>query len=224
MSSSNARNIVELRQLLAAKFPGVKMSAERPDGMARRWSTGVAQIDSLLEGGLPKGGITEIVSGGVSCGTSLFLSALLERAHASGEWIALVDGSDAFDPTGLDNELLSRLLWVRCPNAKEAINAADLLVHDGTVSLVMLDLLFSAPAQIRKTPSSTWFRLQRVLENTSTAFVVLTPEHMISNATARLTLEKRFSLESLDHRRETLLAQVAPAIVEPATQRIVKMA
>src|SRR5688500_9537388 len=130
MSSSNARNIVELRQLLAAKFPGVKMSAERPDGMARRWTTGVAQIDLLWEGGLPKGGITEVVSGGVSCGTSLFLSALLERAHASGEWIALVDGSDAFDPTGLDNELLSRLLWVRCPNAKEAINAADLLVHD----------------------------------------------------------------------------------------------
>ena len=33
MSSANARNIVELRQLLANKFPGVKMSADPRTGV-----------------------------------------------------------------------------------------------------------------------------------------------------------------------------------------------
>jgi hypothetical protein len=224
MSSSNARNIVELRQLLAARFPGVKMSAEARETIARRWSTGVPRIDSLLEGGLPKGAITEIVSSGIASGTSLFLSSLLEHARLNGEWVALVDGNDSFDPSNLENDILSRLLWVRCTSAKDAVKATDMLLHDGTLSLVILDLLFSPAAQLRKIPSSTWFRLHRILDDNATAFVVLTPEHMISNAAARVTLEKRFSLESLEQRRETLLAQVAPAADEGKTQRIVKIA
>jgi hypothetical protein len=222
MSSVNARNIVELRQLLAARFPGVKMSADPRETIANRWLTGIPQIDSL--GGLPKGAITEIASTGVASGTSLLLHTMIERAHANGEWIALVDGSDSFDPTALENNILSRLLWVRCADAKQAVRSADLLLHDGTLPLVVLDLLFNPPVQLRKTPSSTWFRLQRILESTSTAFVVLSPEHMISNAALCLKLEKRFSLESLDHRRETLLAQIAAAPAEHANQRIVKIA
>ena len=224
MSSVNARNIVELRQLLAEKFPGVKMSADPRERIANRWPTGVAQVDALLEGGLPKGAITEIVSSGISSGSALFLTALLERARENGEWLALVDASDSFDPAALENDVLSRLLWVRCRDAKEAVKATDMVLHDGTLSLVVLDLLFSPAIQLRKTPSSTWFRLQRILQNNSTAFVVLSPVHMISNAAARITMEKRFSLDSLEQRRETLLRQVAPAAIEPATQRIVKIA
>jgi hypothetical protein len=224
MSSSNARNIVELRQLLAARFPGVRMSAERPEGISNHFPTGLPRLDSLLDGGLPRGAITEIVSPGIASGTSLLIASLLERARESGEWIALIDSADSFDPTPFPNETLSRLLWVRCNDPRQAVKATDLLLHDGTLSIVVLDLIFSRPNQIRKTPSSTWFRLQRILENTSTAFVVLAPEHMISNAVARCTLEKRFSLESLDHRRETLLAQVAPTPLETGKQRIVKMA
>jgi hypothetical protein len=98
-----------------------------------------------------------------------------------------------------------------------------MLLHDGTLSLVVLDLLFSPPVQLRRTPSSTWFRLQRILESNATAFVVLCPEHMISNAAVRLRLEKRFSLGALDQPRETLRAQVAPA-AEAAAPRIVKIA
>ncbi len=224
MSSTNARNIVELRQLLAARFPGVRMSAERPETISDRWPTGVPQIDSLLEGGLPKGAITEIVSTGIASGSSLFVSNLVQRAHANGEWLALVDASDSFDPAALNSESLSHLLWVRCTNTKDAMKATDMLLHDGTLSLVVLDLLFSPPAQLRKIPSSTWFRLQRILENNSTAMVILSPDHMITNATARLTLQKRFTLDSLEHRRETLLAQIAPALPEITAQRFVKIA
>lgn len=224
MSSSNARNIVELRQLLAEKFPGVRHTAERPEAIASRCPTGVAQIDSLLEGGLPKGAITEITSPGTSSGTGLFLASLLEQAHARGEWIALVDGSDAFDPSGLDQSLLSKLLWVRCESAPDAMKATDMLLHDGTIPVVALDLLFCPAAQLRKVPSSTWFRLQRTLESNSTALVVLAREHMIGNATARLDLKKRFGLDALEQRRERLVAQIAPSVPEIASRRIVKIA
>jgi hypothetical protein len=224
MSSHNARNIVELRQLLASKFPGVKMSAEPRQRIANRWPTGIPRLDAALEGGFPKGAITEIISSGTATGASLLIASLLERARASGEWLALVDAADSFDPTALENDLLARLLWVRCNHAKEAVKSADMLLHDGTLSLVLLDLLFAPAIQLRKTPSSTWFRLQRILANNATALVVLAPEHLITNAAARVTLEKRFSLDALDQRRETLLPQVAPAIPHSATERIVKIA
>jgi hypothetical protein len=135
-----------------------------------------------------------------------------------------VDAADSFDPTGLDDEGLSRLLWVRCANAKEGIKATDMLLHDGTISVVALDLLFCAPAQLRKIPSSTWFRLQRILAYNSTALMVLAPEHMISNANARLVLEKRFALDSVDQARETLEAQIAAAVPEIGARRMVKIA
>ena len=224
MSSSNARNIVELRQLLANKFPGVKMSADARVAISNRWVTGIERIDHFLEGGLPKGGISEIVSSGIASGTSTLLAALIENARENGEWVALVDGSDSFDPGNLDNDVLSRLLWVRCKTPKDAVKATDMLLHDGTLSLIVLDLLFSPTKDIRRIPSSTWFRLQRILDNTSTAFVVFATGHTISNASARLTLEKQFSLESLDHSRERLVTQVSPTAIVPAEQRIVKIA
>ena len=123
MSSSSAKNIVELRELLAAKFPGVRMSAERPETISDRWPSGLPGIDAALEGGLPKSAITEIVSSGIASGSSLFLSALVERAHANGQWMALIDASDSLDPMTLDPGSLSRLLWVRCTQAKDAVKA-----------------------------------------------------------------------------------------------------
>lgn len=224
MSSENARNIVELRQLLAAKFPAVRMSVERPEVISDSWPTGLPQIDSILSGGLPKGGITEITSTGIASGSSLVFSTLLQRAYAQGQWLALIDGSNSFDPSTLDPESLSRLLWVRCSNAREAIKAADLLLHDGTLSVVALDLLFCPAIQIRKIPSSTWFRLQRILDHSATALVVLTPEHFITNARARLQLERRFTLESIEQNRETLLAQIVATRPEIASRRLVKTA
>src|SRR5688572_3272405 len=142
MSSQTARNIVELRQLLAERFPGVRMSTERPETIAQHCPTGIPQIDSLLRGGLPKGAITEITSSGISSGSLLFLASLLREASQRGEWLAIVDATDSFDPTGLDPESLSRLLWVRSSNPKDAIKATDMLLHDGTISIVALDLLF----------------------------------------------------------------------------------
>lgn len=224
MSSPNAKNIVELRQLLAAKFPGVRHSAERRESMAPRVPTGVPAIDAQLDGGLPKGAITEVTSSGISCGTALFFNSLLHEAHGRGEWVALVDGCDAFDPGTVPAEALSRLIWVRSSDAKDAVKATDILVHDGSVGIVVVDLLFCPAAQLRKIPSSTWFRLQRILENNATALVVMAAEHMVSNADAQVRLQKRFGLDALARARETLLVQIAPEVPETINKRIVKSA
>lgn len=221
--STRPKNVVELRRELAEKFPGVRMSAGPRETLVPRWPTGLAHWDELLGGGLPKSAITEVVSSGVACGSSLLIAALVQQSCARGEWLGLIDGADSFDPSALANEDLERLLWIRCANAREAIKAADLVLHDGTAALAILDLTFCAPPQMRGVPSSTWFRLERLTENIATALLVLTPQAMISNAEVRLKLEPRYSLESLELPQETLLNQLQP-VTARASVRIVKTA
>ena len=223
MSSNSARNIVELRRVLAERFPGVKMSAGPQETLAKRWQTGVANVDGVLAGGLAKRAITEVVSRGTGCGGSLLIAAMVRQARQNGEWLALVDGSDSFDPSALENPELERLLWLRCREAREAIKAADLLLHDGTAAVTVLDLTLCAAQQLRRIPSSTWFRLERLVENTASALLVMTPQAMVSNAEVRLRLEPRYSLEALDQTQTTLLAQLAPEIGKGAGS-IVKIA
>jgi recombination protein RecA len=77
--------------------------------------TGIAAIDALLEGGLPLGGITEVVGQESSGRTALALS-FVATMTAAGKVCAWIDVSNALDPesaaaAGVD---LARLLWVRC--------------------------------------------------------------------------------------------------------------
>ena len=81
-------------------------------------STGLADLDALIGGGLPRGGISEITGEASSGGTSVILS-LLAEATARGEVAAYIDVSDCLDPlsaaaAGVE---LERLLWVRCGQA-----------------------------------------------------------------------------------------------------------
>ncbi len=77
--------------------------------------TGVAEIDALLEGGLPVGTITEMV-GPESSGRTAVALSFVSRVTRSGSVCAWIAACDALCPesaaeAGVD---LSRLLWVRC--------------------------------------------------------------------------------------------------------------
>ena len=77
-------------------------------------SSGVREIDALT-GGLPRGCLTEICGPASSGRTSILLAALAAATRRQ-EVCALVDISDAFNPSsaaaaGMDFE---RLLWIRC--------------------------------------------------------------------------------------------------------------
>jgi hypothetical protein len=210
VSLSKANNIVELRQLLAEKFPGTRMAAGHPPRIAGRWQTGLPQFDALLDGGLAKSAITEIVSSGVGSGSALLIGALLRQARENGQWMALIDAANSFDAAAYENDVLSRLLWVRCSDAREGIKAADIVLQDGSMTIAVLDMTVCPAKQIRRTKASTWFRLQRIVEGTPTVFVVMTPEPVVSNAEIRLSLERQFGFESLEMMRDLLEARISP--------------
>jgi hypothetical protein len=184
-------NIIELRNLLAERFPQPVIAPQS------RIASGVAPLDEACGGGLPKGAITELTSPNLSAGTALLIARLLEAADREHYFLALIDGRDSFDPQPLGNARLRNLLWVRCRKTADAVKAADLLLRDGNFPLVVLDLVLNAADELRKIPQSSWYRLQRLVEPAPTAFLVLTRRSMISSAQTKLVLENNWQLADL---------------------------
>jgi hypothetical protein len=184
--------ILDLRKLLAERFP------QPFTPPALRFPTGLPLIDEAIGGGLPKSAITELSSPKVSAGSALLLYALLQSAQRAGHFLALVDGRDSFDPQSLGNERLRNLLWVRCTKALDAVKAADLLLRDGNFTLVVLDLVLNASAELRKIPQTSWYRLQRLVETAPAAFLVLTRASIISSAQLKLSLDNAWTLADLE--------------------------
>jgi len=150
---------------------------------------GIPQLDAAL-GGIPRGALTEIC-GPPSSGRSTLLDSVLAKASAEGEFCALVDACDAFDPdsAAAAGVVLDQLLWVRCGrNVEHALKAADLVLHAGGFGVVALDLCEVAPRDVRRIPLSCWYRFRRVVEGTSTAFLVLEQE-TYARQCASLSLE-----------------------------------
>src|SRR5512139_871715 len=139
--------------------------------------TGIAALDRLLDGGFPRGQLSEVV-GARSSGRTSVAVAMLAAAIARGELVALVDALDMFDPSsaaaaGID---LARLLWIRGEGVDRAIKALNLVLQAGGFGLVVLDLAEVPAATIRCLPFTTWLRLQRVLEGSATACIVMGAE------------------------------------------------
>jgi hypothetical protein len=202
-------NVIQLRQLLAERFPGICTHAA--DWRPHRGNfkpTGLAQLDAALDGGLGKGALTEIVAERAGAGGTFLLCAILRRAVEEGQLSAFVDGSDSLDVTQFEPEVMSRLLWVRCRGAAEAMKATDLILRDGNLPLVLLDLAGNPAAQFRDIPATTWYRLQRLIEQTSTICVTLTPRVMVAPAQARIFLRSRFGLDAMEREMEELVTEL----------------
>jgi len=187
--SPPAGAIVDLRKLLAERFPHSPFSA------ITRLVTGLSFLDQAIGGGLPKGAITELTTPQISAGSASLIQALLQTANRNHFVLALIDGRDSFDPQPLGNALLRNLFWVRCTTAFKTIKAADLLLRDGNFPLVIVDLVLNPPEGL-KIPQTTWYRLQRLVEPTSTACLVLTRCSMVSSAQLKIVLENSWTLET----------------------------
>ena len=204
--------IIELRELLAAKYPAI------PSRGGGHLPTGLERVDAVLGGGLPHGGTVEIVCQGASGG--LLLAALLRSTQERRSLMALIDGADSFDFAGLPKAALSRLLWVRGRLAAQAVQAADLLLRDGNLALVVMDLRSNDAREVAKVPASNWHRLQRVVEPSTTAFLALTRQPLVSAARPRLRLEARFTLDACAHRQSELMATLNVSFVRGAEERV----
>ena len=196
---SSNRTILHLRELIQRH-----QTAPVPRA-STRLESGIASLDETLGGGLPKGALVEIVSALPGCGASSLLVSLLRKSAAASRWSALIDGHDNFDPASAGEAVLSCLLWIRCRTADEALRSADLLLRDGNLPLVVLDLRGNAEAELRRIPTPQWYRLQRAIEPTGTAALILTPRPMIPCAQARLLLQNRPGLDALDDEQETIV-------------------
>jgi hypothetical protein len=159
---------------------------------------GVEAIDAVLRGGLPRGQVSEI-AGSPSSGRTTLLLQLLAAATRGGEIAALVDTCDRLEvasaaAAGID---LDRLLWIRgesfdplhslrtrlCDRVLErAIKALTLVLQAGGFAIVAIDLADMHPRLLRSLPFTTWLRLQRIVEGSDTACLLVTPEPLARSA------------------------------------------
>lgn len=146
-------------------------------------STGQAALDGFLGGGFLRGQVSEI-HGPASSGRTGLALAVVARSTRSGLG-AWVDPADRFHPasagaTGID---LSRLLWLRGDprtgrGLPEAVSAVGVLLGSGLFETVVLDLGGVSAADLRRLPGSTWIRLQRMVEGTAVALLILADVHV----------------------------------------------
>jgi recombination protein RecA len=189
----------KLDRTLSTSLPGAAPEADL--GMPLE----VPALDARLAGGLPRGQLSEVV-GPASSGRTSLIQAWLGAASRRGEYVALVDTFDRFDPAsgvacGIE---LSRMLWVRgqaisktasavdpawLPGVRtvqgpgtllertidRALKALNLILQSGVCTAVVIDLADVSVSTLARIPASTWLRVQRIVEGTETACVILGP-------------------------------------------------
>ena len=165
--------------------------------------SGVSALDARLGGGFPRGQLSELV-GRRSSGRSSLLLRMMAAATARGELVAVVDALDMLDvesaaAAGVD---LNRLLWIRghvvtnqglCRDLnqralEQAIRAFTLVLQAGNFGLVVFDVAEAPAEALRRLPFTTWLRLQRMVEGSQTACVLVGDEPM-ARSSAGLTLK-----------------------------------
>jgi hypothetical protein len=203
--SAAIATLSSLRQLLAERFP----EAKRTDG--RVLATGLPAIDEN-GGGVPCGTLTEIVCGAPSCGSQLLLGELLRSTREACGRVALVDAQDSFDPQSWPEDWLKHLVWVRCQDTAMALQAADILARDANFQLLILDVRLASGIELRRTPASFWYRLQRAVEPADLAMVVLTSRATVASASLRLQLDRSCALSALDEPRSALALALTPVL------------
>ena len=199
------KSIAELRRDLAKRFP----SAARTAG--RVLPTGLAAIDDAA-GGLPIAAVTELVCTAPSCGGHLLLAQLLALTRTERRRVALIDSTDSFDPASFAPDLLAHLVWVRGISTAQALAAADFLARDANLGLVVLDLRRAPEADLRRIPGPQWYRLQRAVEPTDLALLVLTPRPSVPSAQLRLVLSAAHTSGAFEAERPALAAALTPLL------------
>ncbi len=198
-SALRARN---LDRTLTTALPPL----ERTDPSAYA-PAGLTDLDACLRSGLPRGQVSEL-AGSRSSGRLTLLWRFLAAATRRGEIAAFIDTLDRLDvasaqAAGID---LDRLLWIRghaMARAEgdvleraldRAIKALSLVVQAGGFGLVAIDLADVPPVALKRLPFNTWLRVQRAVEGSDTACVLVGPEPLARSAGGvTLTLDGRTS-------------------------------
>ena len=193
----------ELRRTLLEKFP---------EAHATRFSetecfiTGLSCLDQI---GLPKGSLTELVATRPSSGSMLLLTALLQSASRNRYPLTFIDGRDAFDPQSAGRLACQELLWVRCQKARQAIKAADLILRDGNLPFLVIDLQLNGTDELHRIANPAWFRLQSLTRRSSAVCLVMTAKALVGSPRLRLYLGESYELSELEGDQTGLLQRIS---------------
>ena len=175
------------RTLTTALQPG------KGDGLVA--PTGATALDAVLHGGLPRGELSEVAGAPSSGRTTLLLQVMAAATHR-GEIAALVDTFDRLDlgsivAAGID---LDRLLWIRGEASspperaiERALKALNLVLQSGGFGVAAIDLADAPSSALSRLPFTTWMRVQRTIEGSETACLIVGP-HPIARSAGGVTL------------------------------------
>lgn len=207
--SSNIISLAALREELAARFPAA------PPVPERHWDTGWEVVDRA-GGGLPYHAVTELC--GEPMSGALFLHHVLAAVQEKRTFAGLVDGGRTFDPGSYDTAPLTRLLVAFCETAEQGLKVTDLLLRDGNLPLVLLDLQALPLRSLGRIPANMWHRFQRLVEKSGTVLVVMTPQPVVEAARMRIVLRSDWTLADLRRPRQDLMSHIGVQVFRRGKQ------
>jgi hypothetical protein len=161
---------------------------------------------------LGKGTFTEFVSECVSCGAQLVTSALIESTRKTHQRIAILDAADMFSIDALDDSLIAHLVWFRSTSLKAFWLAADIVLRDANFAVVIMDLRTLPERDVKRMPATTWYRLQRAIEQSEAAVLVHTDFATVPCANRRLVLSAPMTMAAFKHDRSQLRNTLHPQL------------
>ncbi len=215
--SSSAAIRLQIETTLANRVPAaltlkIKQAPEL-------FPTGINEVDAVINGGIPRGSITE-VCGAASTGRTSFGFAAVAAITQSGAACSWVDVSDALSPesAAAANVVLKRLLWLRTSaerqqrvsekpwsRLEQALKATDLLLQAGGFAAIVLDMGDVLPQHTMHIPLGTWYRFRLAAEQARTALILLTQSSCASSCAALALRCEPSSVTPFSNNGETAL-------------------
>jgi hypothetical protein len=157
----------------------------------RRLSSGIAPLDALIDGGIPRGRISEI-TGRAGSGKTSIAASFASFATRRGEVAAWLDASGSFDPESMAaaGVELRRMLWASMRSgsknlcsplqkgeglgARSIVKAAELVLEAGGFGLVVVDF----GEAVRALTYASSLRIARAAERSGAAVIAIAPWRM----------------------------------------------
>jgi hypothetical protein len=206
MRNHSSQSLSELRRQLSENFPTAHRQRE--------------EVETFPLPGLqaiPKSSLNELIVGKTTPGCALILAHLLEDDESPVP-LALIDPADSFDPASF--QARRPLLWLRSQNASKSLQAADLLLRDGNLPLILLDLTLTPEIELRQIPASSWYRLRNLAETSGSTLLAFTPAPLIAAAASRQTLTSTLTLANLHELRSQLYPFLHSQPLNPTNARL----
>jgi len=209
--------ILQLRRSLSAK--AFRDSARRE----RRLGSGIDQLDTILDGGIAYGRISEF-AGKAGSGRTSIAASFAASATQRGEVVGWIDSLDTFDPASIISAGadLSRVLWIATgknacrPDSVAAggfanrqlppLKAAELVLDAGGFGLLIIDL----GSHGYPISQAAALRLSRAVERSSSAAIAIATRPLCGACSTLSLTMRRLDLDNSHSQR----AAHAPALFE----------